>query len=343
MTEFNIFKYIEIDVFSATPKYVQLVQSIVKAISEAKIAENELLPSINELSYEYDISRDTAEKAYKYLKKIGVLGSVPGKGYYVKNAGVKNDVSVFLLFNKLSTHKKIIYDAFVKTLGNEATIDFYVYNNNFNLFKKLIETTKKVYSHFVIITHFLDSGEEAFKILNSLPKDKLILLDKLVPGVTGDFSAVYENFEEDIYNALEKALPRLSHYHALKIIVPKTTYFPGEIIKGFKKFCLQYAFECSVAHNAKQESLRKSVAYITLMEEDLVTLVEKITDAKLMIGRDVGVISYNETPLKRVIQNGITTISTDFEEMGIQAANLILKGERKKVAIPFHLRLRPSL
>ncbi len=343
MAQSNIFRHISIDVFSATPKYVQVSQSIIKAISETKIAKGDLLPSINELSYEYDISRDTAEKAYRYLKKIGVLGSVPGKGYFVKSENVKSNVRIFLLFNKLSSHKKIIYDAFVKTLGSEAMIDFYVYNNDFNLFKKLIKSAEKNYSHFVIITHFLDSGESAFEILNTLPKEKLILLDKLVPGVTGECSAVYENFEEDIYNALEKMLPQLRKYNTLKIIVPQTTYFPEEITKGFKTFCHQYAFDSKVVHTIATEKIEANTTYISLMEDDLVTLVEKISGSNLKIGKEVGVISYNETPIKRIIQNGITTISTDFEMMGIQAAQLILKSDIKQVAIPFHVRLRPSL
>ncbi|HMR83440.1 MAG TPA: substrate-binding domain-containing protein, partial [Niabella sp.] len=76
---------------------------------------------------------------------------------------------------------------------------------------------------------------------------------------------------------------------------------------------------------------------------DLVTLIEKIKESKLQMGRDIGVISYNETPLKKLILQGITTISTDFEEMGRQAAQLILDGVKKQVEIPFYLRLRPSL
>ncbi|WP_315817822.1 hypothetical protein [Paraflavitalea speifideaquila] len=47
--------------------------------------KDEILPSINELSFEFEISRDTAEKGYKHLKKIGVLGSVPGKGFCEDN------------------------------------------------------------------------------------------------------------------------------------------------------------------------------------------------------------------------------------------------------------------
>src|SRR6185503_7293961 len=133
-----IFDHFFIDYYSATPKYLQLANSIIKAIAEGILKENDLLPSINELSFEFEISRDTAEKGYKHLKKNGVLGSVPGKGYYIKNAELSQKLKIFLLFNKLSFHKKIIYDAFVASLGELATIDFYIYNNDFLFFKKLI-------------------------------------------------------------------------------------------------------------------------------------------------------------------------------------------------------------
>ncbi|MFT4152215.1 GntR family transcriptional regulator [Parafilimonas sp.] len=339
----DFFKNLELDVLSSTPKYLQLAQSLVKAISIGKIKHGDLVPSINEMSFEFDISRDTAEKSYKYLKKLGILGSVPGKGYFVKNTDVKNDIKVFLLFNKLSAHKKIIYDSFVKTLGENAVIDFYIYNNDFNLFKKLLTHAGKHYSHYVIIAHFLESGENAYEILNTIPKDKLILLDKLVPGVEGAFSAVYENFEEDIYNALEEALERLKKYEALKIMVPSYTYFPDEITKGFKKFCHEYAFSGAVVNDIRKETLQPGTVYISLMEDDLVTLIEKINDSKLEIGKDIGVISYNETPLKKLILQGISTFSTGFEEMGRQAAQLVLDSTRRKIAIPFYAKLRPSL
>src|SRR5215510_7922974 len=127
-----LFQYINIDYLSATPKYMQLANSVINAINEEKIGKDDLLPSINELSFEFEISRDTAEKGYKYLKKNGILGSVPGKGYFVKNTEVNLSLKIFLLFNKLSTHKKIIYDAFVDTLKETASIDFYIYNNEFD-------------------------------------------------------------------------------------------------------------------------------------------------------------------------------------------------------------------
>ena len=104
----DIFKLIHLDDHSATPKYQQLANSIVNAIENGEIGKDSIMPSINELSFEFQISRDTAEKGYKHLKSIGILGSVPGKGFYIKSTQVSQKVKIFLLFNKLSAHKKII-------------------------------------------------------------------------------------------------------------------------------------------------------------------------------------------------------------------------------------------
>ncbi|HEX7906447.1 MAG TPA: GntR family transcriptional regulator [Chitinophagaceae bacterium] len=343
MKQSPVVKYVDIDFYSATPKYLQLANCIIKAIREKKVQENDVLPSINELSFEFEISRDTAEKGYKYLKNQGILGSVPGKGYYIRSTEINQSLKIFLLFNKLSAHKKIIYDAFVASLGDLAVVDFYVYNNDYALFKKLLANKNDSYTHFVIVPHFLEGADTIHEIINTIPKNKLVLMDKLVPNVDGEYAAVYEDFEKDIYHALEQALPSLSKYDTLKIIFPSYTYYPEEILKGFYTFCNEFAFTYKVVHDIQSETIRKGEAYINLMEDDLVILIEKIIANKLKIAKDVGVISYNETPLKKIILNGITTISTDFEMMGKKTAELILEKSTEHIAIPFSLTLRPSL
>ncbi len=72
----NIYSHICIDDQSITPKYRQLTNSIVRGIESGNLKKNYVLPSINALSDELDISRDTAEKAYRNLKNIGIIGSV---------------------------------------------------------------------------------------------------------------------------------------------------------------------------------------------------------------------------------------------------------------------------
>lgn len=339
----NIYRFIHIDDQSATPKYLQLTNSIIKSIEEGAISKDYLLPSINELSYELDISRDTAEKAYRHLKSLGIVGSVPGKGYFIAKTDFIQTCKIFLLFNKLSQHKKIIYDSLVKGLGERAAIDFYIYNNDFSLFKKLISERKDDYTHLVIIPHFLEGGEHAAELLNDIKGAQLLLLDKIIPGIHRSYGAVYENFEKDIFNALEQALPRLEKYQTIKIIFPSYTYFPEEILQGFYLFCSEFAFNYKVVHSIAEEPIGKGEVYINLMEDDLVVLLEKIKQTALKPGTDVGIISYNETPLKRFILDGITTISTNFAAMGEATAKMILSNELEQTEIPFTLTLRPSL
>lgn len=343
MKPVGIYDIIRIDEFSATPKYQQLINAVLKGIEQGRLQLNDILPSINDLSYELDVSRDTAEKGYRYLKKTGVLGSVPGKGYFIKNTTLEQGYNVCLLFNKLSAHKKLIYDSFVAALGNTAAIDFYIYNNDFALFRKLLSSKTEDYTHFVIIPHFIEGGEKAYEVINTIPKEKLILLDKKVAGITGEYAAVYENFEKDIYHALETAAERLSKYHTLKIIFPKSSYYPVEIIDGFNRFCQDYAFNYATVNNIKEETISPGEVYITVMEDDLVKLIERLLQLNLKAGRDVGIISYNETPIKKIILEGITTISTDFAEMGRMAAQLVIQGTRDHLEVPFQLTLRNSL
>lgn len=339
----RFFENVQVDEFSATPKYLQLTHSILNAIEAGKLKKDDLVPSINELSFELEISRDTAEKGYKHLKKMGVLGSVPGKGYYITNDSIKQSRRVMLLFNKLSSHKKIVYDAFVQTLGEDVAIDFYIYNNDFALFKKLLNNASDDYSHYVIIPHFIEGGDDAHEVINTIPKHKLILLDKKLADVDGEYGGVYENFEKDIYNALEQALKPLAKYHTLKIIFPEKSYYPGEILKGFNRFCREYAFTHKIVHDIATEPINSGEVYINLMEADLVTLIERLISMKFKVGKNVGVISYNETVIKKIILNGITTISTDFYQMGVKAAELILTGAKEHIEVPFKLTCRSSL
>jgi len=339
----NYLKIIKIDEYSITPKYLQISNSILRGIEDQKIEKDDILPSINDLSIALEASRNTIERAYKELKKYNAIKSIAGKGYFISNTQFNQPVKILLLFNKLSSHKKIIYDAFAETLGSNAAIDFYIYNNNFNFFKKLLANKTDQYSKLVIIPHFIENTENAFAVINELPKDKLILMDKLIEGVTGNFGAVYENFEQDIYYALEQLLEKLSKYHSLKIIFPENSYYSKEILTGFINFCGQYAFDYDIIHDLKNESLLPGTVYINLMEDDLVELIEKIIGDKLKVGEDIGVISYNETPLKKIILNGITTISTDFKMMGEKAAEMVLNNAKEHLAIPFRVTQRNSL
>ncbi|RYZ95630.1 MAG: GntR family transcriptional regulator [Sphingobacteriaceae bacterium] len=340
----NYLKILSIDEYSITPKYIQLVNCIIAGIESGQIVKDDMLPSINDLSYALDISRNTIERVFNELKKAGIVGTIPGKGAFILSTDFKKPLKILMLFNKLSTHKKIIYDAFVQQLGEKAAIDFYVYNNDFYLFKKILsEKISNDYNKFVIVPYFIDNESKSREIINTIPKEKLIIMDKLIAGLTGEYAAVYEDFEGDIYNALIQLLNNLKKYQTIKIIYPQSTYYSKGIVNGFRNFCIDYFFEYEILPDLDNEVIQPGTVYINIVEEDLVLLIQKIKQTPYGIGADVGIISYNETAIKQVILNGITTISTNFETLGTKTAEMVLNNERHHYAVPFTVNLRDSL
>lgn len=339
----NIQNLVSLDKYSMIPKYLQLINSILEGIQSGKIKKYDLLPSINEMSCALETARSTIERAYKELKRMGLVTSVAGKGFFIVQNCYNRPAKVLLLFNNLSIHKKMIYDAFADRLGNEGAIDFYIYNNDFQLFKKILDDKAGYYEKCVIIPNFNEDKELGYELIDSLPKKKLILMDKLAQGISGNFGAVYEDFENDIFSALEQLAHRLAKYHTLKLIFPSNTYHSRKIIAGFCRFCRQHEFKHEILNCLHREQIQSGGVYINLVEDDLVILIEKMIEGKFKVGEDVGVISYNEIPLKKVILDGITTISTDFRLMGEKTAELILQNSEERIAIPFKVTVRNSL
>lgn len=339
----NSTRYINIDEYAATPKYIQLTNSILSAIESGYANKDDLLPSICDISNELDISKDTVEKAYGKLKKIGVLGSVPGKGFYIMNTDFRQKSKVCLLFSNLNPYKKMIYDAFMTHVGKDVVADMCSYNDDFNQFKTLLASKMDQYSHFVVMPYFNECPEHICEVINTIPKHKLIMLSKMLPGITGSYAAVYEDFEDDIFNALIAAGKELSKYHTIKLLFPNNNCYPKEIIRGFSRFCQQYSFDYALVSKIEAEPIREGEVYINLADDDLIRLIERIKALNLTIGEQVGIISYNEAPIKKIILNGVTTLSADFSEMGRLAAGLIMGKSREHKRVPFQLTLRSTI
>ena len=71
--------------------------------------------------------------------------------------------------------------------------------------------------------------------------------------------------------------------------------------------------------------------------------LKKIKEKKLILGQDIGIISYNDTLLKEIVEGGITTISTDFNKMGKNLASMVMMKKRDKIENPNRIMIRKSL
>ncbi|GGE99597.1 GntR family transcriptional regulator [Hymenobacter cavernae] len=328
--------------FDKTPKYKQIVQSVITDIERGILKKGDQLPSISELSSEYYLARDTVEKAYRELRERGFSTSVQGKGYYVQaDDAVK--IKVLLIFNKLSSYKKIIYYAFIKALGDRATVDLQIHHYSARLFQEIMEKNLGKYNYYVVMPHFTQDLDKVDfrKVLNMIPADELVLLDKDIPEVKNDHLTVYQDFDKDIFGALEGLQDLLAKYHRLVLVLPSDGNYPVEIAWGFRTFCINYKKEFTVKENAMNEVLQAGTAYVVVEISDLAELIKKVRQTSYLLGREIGVISFNETTLKEVM--GITVITTDFEAMGRTAAEKLLAKEHCKVKNPFYTIRRGSL
>lgn len=326
------------------PKYRQIINAIINDIEKGVLKKNDQLPSINELSIEYDLAKDTVEKAYNQLKEKGIISSVRGKGFFVQ--GLKSSkLRVLLVLNKLSAYKKIIYYSFINTLGDKATVDLQIHHYNAVLLKNILEESRGKYHYYVIMPHFFD-GLEAVNIIEELekiPKDELVILDKHLTELKGNYLCVYQDFENDIYEVLEENELLLNKYKELVLVFPEGYNYPHEIVKGFRKFCSHYNKIYRITEEVTSVPLKKGSLFIVIEETDLVDLVKAMMEKNFKPGKDIGILSFNETSLKEILAGGIATISTHFEAMGSTAATLILEKQTIKIKNPFSLIRRPSL
>lgn len=325
-------------------KYLSAADAIVTAIRDGSLKRGEQLPSINELSESYLLSRDTAEKAYKELRRQGIIESVKGKGYFISRVDVDSPLRILLVFNKISNYKREIYNAFANTLGLNATVDLQIHHSNLQLFENLIFNSLGSYDYYVVMPHFYEQQDKVLEILERIPEHQLILLDKDLPECQGRYATVYQDFEHDIYAALDEALEPLTRYNRLIYINPNLVPYPEEIRRGFQRFCKMHDFTYFTIDGLDPDTeVKAGDAYIVIEETDLAGLIRICRRNGLQIGRDVGIISYNETPLKEILLEGITVISTDHECMGRTAAGLILEKKNERIKNPFTLIRRKSL
>ena len=72
-------------------------------------------------------------------------------------------------------------------------------------------------------------------------------------------------------------------------------------------------------------------------------MINWCTKKQWKLGREIGVISYDDTPLKEIISQGISVISNDSALMGQRAAKMILEKTKGRYSNDYYFIDRNSL
>ena len=331
-------KNIQIDDSLGVPKYRQIINSIYTAISIGELKLGDKIPSLNQICAEFELSRDTVMVAFNELKAKGIINSIPGKGYYINSTEINLDQKIFVLFDELNAFKEDLYTSVLNSLDAKSSVDIYFHHFNYQVFKNLISESVGKYTSYVIMPATFDYTAD---VISKLPKDKVYILDRKKDDLV-DYPVVYQDFDTDVYDALIDGTDLLQKYNKLIMIFPGGKEPEGRML-GFQRFCSEKDFKSEIIRNVTNKEMKTGEAYFVPSDRNLVRLVKMASEKNLILGKDVGIVSFNDTVLKEVVAGGITTISTDFQMMGQTLARMIQERSTEKIRNQSSLIRRNSL
>jgi DNA-binding transcriptional regulator YhcF (GntR family) len=316
-------------------KFQQLVEAITDSISKGQLKQGDLLPSVNQIMKESGLSRDTVFKAYAELKRRGIVESVPNRGYFV----TKNITKVFLFLDTFKAYKEVLYGSFLKHLPKNISVDLHFHHYNISVFEKIIDESIGKYSKFLIMNF---DHPKVKNIIGKIDEDKLLVIDWKI-HTNDSQSTIFQNFGEPVFNCFQTNLKIINKYKEFTFLYPSFTYHPKISIDFFRQFCITNKIKHHIEYDINKFKIKKGGLYLLVSDRTLANFLDQCADKGFEPGREVGVISYNETPMKKYVKNGITVISTDFEQMGQKAAEFVVSGNPIRFEVPTTLKIRSSV
>jgi len=326
---------------NSTPKYQQIIDSVINAIDKGKLALGDRIPSLNRMMQEHHLSQDTVLSAYNHLKSTGIISSQVGKGYYIASLQTSKTEKIFLLFDNFTMYKEDLYNTIVSEIEGKGSVELFFHHNKPEIYRQLIENAVGAYSAYVIMP--ILGPESEYFLKNTLRGKNVFILDQSNENLRRSYSFLCQDFRNDAYRSLKTELKILKKYTRIRYVSQSDKVHFGEIGSGLKRFAAEKGFRFETISDIQRIIIKKGDLFILVRDLDLVILIEKIDENNFEIGKDVGCISYNETKLKKVIAYGITTISTDFAEMGRRISTMIMNKESGKYFNKTGLIVRNSI
>lgn len=319
-------------------KYKLVVSHVIDRIQSEAYRNGDRIPSINEFRSLYNLSRDTVFAGLRELIAKGLVVANHGVGYFVTGTKIEAGHNVFLLFNEFNGFKEVLFNSFLESAGSSVAVDLYFHNYNRKVFETLVRDANHKYTDYIIMSGKFGGIGPLLEALSG----RVFLLDHFHPELKGKYSAVFQDFEKNTYEALTSGLALIRKYSRI-FMVQKEEKEPEERYEGLKAFCREHGFVHDYLSETANRKIEKGDLYIVVKDEDLAALLKQAAVQQFNPGTDFGIISYNDTPLKEVLAGGITTLSTDFRQMGKTMAQLLDNKSVCTIENPWQLIVRKSL
>ncbi|KQM72883.1 GntR family transcriptional regulator [Pedobacter sp. Leaf216] len=329
----------ELSIINSFSKHEQLVQGIINGLNHKLIAKGDILPSVNEMMRETGFAKETIGKAYKELINRGILESKNRMGYFVATDDTEQHLKVCLLIYAFDTFQETFYQNFRDHLGENIQVDVYFHHNNFSVFESIINSNKGQYGLYVVAPI---ESEAAKAVLEQLPKEKLLIVDRYI-ALKGEYSYIVQEFKKASYNAFLQLASRIKEFSQFVFFFKPSSAEPNEVLLSFKRFVKEFKINGVIKNSYEPGSIERGKVYFTIHNLELWEMLKDTKVKGLKVGKDLGILSHNDDNVKEIIFDGITTFSIDFAEMGRLAAEFVLNLKPIKHVMENKLIRRNSL
>ncbi|MBO7521701.1 MAG: GntR family transcriptional regulator [Opitutales bacterium] len=318
---------------SNLPKSKFIENYIIDRINEGALKKGSRLPSINELSGKCKIARETVVKSYNLLKQKGLVESRHGKGFIVIKSKYKKLANVYVLLDVMSNaYKEQLVRGINENIGGKVQITYNAHRYNPEAFVSCLENAIGRFEYYVV---FAMRDKSTFKSVLKIPQNRLLLLDVPADIKDCDCSQIYQNSDLNFKKALSEALPHLKKYNKFYMIFDPQYHHPIERVAAFEEFCAENRLPCEILPAFEKSKLGKGTFWMIMTDVHLVDLLLCAKGEGLKVKSDFGVITYDDTPMKKVVADGVATISVDFYNMGrLVAEQLQNWNPELKITVP---------
>lgn len=320
-------------------KSEHIIASVTESIRSGKYVSGQAIPSINSTAQKFGVARKTVVRAYDKLKNAGLIESRPKTGYFVISKKPNNKLKVLLIVHSFDGHWETLYNDFREKVNGYCEIEIFFHHYNIKVLELIVNRNVSDYDLFIISSF---NHVRMKSVVGRIPAYKVLLVSRN-DRLAKSYNYIIQDFCEGTYQALRQANNRIIKYKGINLIYPEKAGHSETLKKGFLKYCEEFSVKNRTVNSLQELEIIKDEAYLLISDNDLIYLLNVCKKRKWQLGKDVGVISYNETPLKQVIRDGISVVSCNFSMMASEMATFIKEQKTVHKIIPIEFVERNSL
>ena len=223
-----------------------------------------------------------------------------------------------------------------------------LHNQDVDLFEYYVDEYVGKYDYYVVTPHFsldAETQKRVAKIMSRIPNRQLIMADHWMKSVPGNYGVVYQDFETDAAKGLAYGIRKIRKSGVLHVVKLENSLYGKQIEACVKDYCQSKGIGVRFYDEITPDIILRGGIYLMLnssFDDGLIILSRTAKERKMKIGKDISIISYNESPISEIVLGGLTTISTDFAQMGRLIAEMILEKRMSKKRCNFRMTRRAS-